>query len=203
MRIQLWSYNYDPEPTGIAPLSTLWARGMAERGHDVTVVAAHPHYPEPAWGGAARPYRERRDGIPVIRLPLKVGRSSSRERLVQELSFVDITGGDKSPPPAGGRDRRGVAVVPRAGAGDGDGSASPGPMDPLAAGHPSRRRGGDGHPRPGEPRDPCRAAASSARHIAPRADRGHLPQLRGQPPSQGRAGGEDRSDLQHRLAPGS
>lgn len=88
MRVQLWSYNYDPEPTGIAPLSTLWARGMAARGHDVTVVAAHPHYPEPAWGRAPRPYRERRDGIPVIRLPLKIGRSTSRQRLAQELSFV-------------------------------------------------------------------------------------------------------------------
>jgi colanic acid biosynthesis glycosyl transferase WcaI len=88
VRIQLWSYNYAPEPTGIAPLSTQWADAMAARGHEVTVVAAHPHYPEPAWGRARRPYRERVDGIAVLRLPLKIGRSTSAERLVQELSYV-------------------------------------------------------------------------------------------------------------------
>lgn len=68
MRIQLWSYNYDPEPQGIAPLSATLARALAARGHELLVVAAHPHYPEPAWGLRLRPYRERRDGIPVLRL---------------------------------------------------------------------------------------------------------------------------------------
>ena len=50
MRIQLWSYNYDPEPSGIAPLSGVWARAMQARGHEVEVIAAHPHYPEPQSG---------------------------------------------------------------------------------------------------------------------------------------------------------
>src|SRR5438045_1758786 len=67
MRIQLWSYNYDPEPTGIAPLSTVWAHAMRARGHDVEVVAAHPHYPEPVWGRPIRPRRELRDGVRVWR----------------------------------------------------------------------------------------------------------------------------------------
>jgi colanic acid biosynthesis glycosyl transferase WcaI len=31
MRIQLWSYNYAPEPTGIAPISTVWAQAMRAR----------------------------------------------------------------------------------------------------------------------------------------------------------------------------
>jgi colanic acid biosynthesis glycosyl transferase WcaI len=88
MKIQLWSYNYDPEPTGIAPLSTVWAHAMRERGHQVEVVAAHPHYPEPIWGRPVRPRREVRDGIPVVRLPIWPGRGSTVQRLRQELTFT-------------------------------------------------------------------------------------------------------------------
>lgn len=88
MRIQLWSYNYDPEPQGIAPLSRMLAVELSERGHEVLVVAAHPHYPEPSWGARLRPYRESRDGIPVLRLPLWIGRESGLERMRQELSFA-------------------------------------------------------------------------------------------------------------------
>ena len=88
MRIQLWSYNYDPEPTGIAPVSKVWAEGLRDRGHDVDVVAAHPHYPEPRWGRRLTPYREQRNGIPVLRLPLWIGRDTAMARYRQELSFM-------------------------------------------------------------------------------------------------------------------
>jgi colanic acid biosynthesis glycosyl transferase WcaI len=88
MKIQLWSYNFDPEPTGIGIVSTVWARGLRDRGHDVNVVAAHPHYPEPRWGTKVLPYREVRDGIDVLRLPLWIGRGSAAERYRQELTFM-------------------------------------------------------------------------------------------------------------------
>lgn len=88
MRVQLWSYNYDPEPQGIAPLSCVLARALQELGHDVLVITAHPHYPEPVWGSRRRPYRERRDGVPVLRLPLWIGRGSGLQRVRQELSFA-------------------------------------------------------------------------------------------------------------------
>jgi colanic acid biosynthesis glycosyl transferase WcaI len=88
MRVQLWSYNYAPEPTGIAPVSKVWADAIAARGHDVQVVAAFPHYPEPVWEHPRRPYRELIDGIPVTRLPLWVGRASAAQRVRQELSFT-------------------------------------------------------------------------------------------------------------------
>src|SRR5688572_20193734 len=88
MRIQLWSYNYDPEPLGIAPVSRTWSLAMRERGHEVDVIAAHPHYPEPRWGWRALPYREEREGIDVLRLPLIPGRDSGKRRMLQELSFV-------------------------------------------------------------------------------------------------------------------
>jgi colanic acid biosynthesis glycosyl transferase WcaI len=88
MRIQLWTYFYDPEPQGIAPLSTVLAKALQARGHDVLVVAAHPHYPKPVWGSVRRPYRERRDGVPILRLPLWIGRSTTLERIREELSFT-------------------------------------------------------------------------------------------------------------------
>lgn len=88
MRIQLWSYNYDPEPQGIAPLSAMLARALRDRDHAIRVIAAHPHYPEPVWGVSLKPYRERRDGIEVTRLPLWAGRGSGRQRLRQELTFT-------------------------------------------------------------------------------------------------------------------
>jgi colanic acid biosynthesis glycosyl transferase WcaI len=88
LKIQLWSYNYDPEPTGIAPVSTCLAKGLAELGHNVSVVAAHPHYPEPRWNQPHRPYRELRDGIPVVRLPLWIGRDNALQRYRQEISYM-------------------------------------------------------------------------------------------------------------------
>ena len=88
LRIQLWSYNYAPEPTGIAPVSTVWAETMRRLGHEVEVVAAFPHYPEPIWSHPRRPYRETINGIRVTRLPLWVGRASAAQRIRQELSFM-------------------------------------------------------------------------------------------------------------------
>jgi colanic acid biosynthesis glycosyl transferase WcaI len=88
LKIQLWSYNYAPEPTGIGPVSRVWAEGLRDRGHRVEVVAAHPHYPEPVWGSRMLPYREVRNGIPVLRLPLWIGRDTAVERYRQELSFM-------------------------------------------------------------------------------------------------------------------
>ena len=46
MRILIYSYNYYPEPIGIAPLMTELAEGLVERGHQVRVVTAMPNYPE-------------------------------------------------------------------------------------------------------------------------------------------------------------
>ncbi|BAB75867.1 glycosyltransferase family 4 protein [Anabaena sp. FACHB-709] len=46
MRILIYSYNYYPEPIGIAPLMTELAEGLAKRGHEVRVVTAMPNYPE-------------------------------------------------------------------------------------------------------------------------------------------------------------
>jgi len=88
MYVQLWTIYYDPEPTGIAPVSTALARGLSELGWHVDVVAAHPHYPVPIWGRRGRPWIDRRDGIRVVRIPLWVGRETAAARIRQELSFA-------------------------------------------------------------------------------------------------------------------
>ncbi|MDY6803714.1 MAG: glycosyltransferase family 4 protein [Cyanobacteriota bacterium] len=46
MRILIYSYNYHPEPIGIAPLMTEMAEGLVKRGHQVRVVTGMPNYPE-------------------------------------------------------------------------------------------------------------------------------------------------------------
>lgn len=46
MRILIYSYNYYPEPIGIAPLVTELAEGLVRQGHQVRVVTGMPNYPE-------------------------------------------------------------------------------------------------------------------------------------------------------------
>ncbi|MGC1309814.1 MAG: glycosyltransferase family 4 protein [Phormidesmis sp.] len=70
MRVLLYSYNYYPEPIGIAPLMTELAEGLVKRGHKVRVVTAMPNYPErkiyPGYRGKL--YKsERRNGVEIER----------------------------------------------------------------------------------------------------------------------------------------
>ncbi|NJN19970.1 MAG: glycosyltransferase family 4 protein [Leptolyngbya sp. RL_3_1] len=70
MRILIYSYNYYPEPIGIAPLMTELAEGLVQRGHHVRVVTAMPNYPErkiyPDYRG--RMYTaEKRNGVHIQR----------------------------------------------------------------------------------------------------------------------------------------
>ena len=46
MRILIYSYNYYPEPIGIAPLMTELAEGLVRQGHEVRVVTGMPNYPQ-------------------------------------------------------------------------------------------------------------------------------------------------------------
>ncbi|HEY9629489.1 MAG TPA: glycosyltransferase family 4 protein [Coleofasciculaceae cyanobacterium] len=46
MRILIYSYNYYPEPIGIAPLMTELAEGLVARGHEIRVVTGMPNYPQ-------------------------------------------------------------------------------------------------------------------------------------------------------------
>jgi colanic acid biosynthesis glycosyl transferase WcaI len=87
-RVQIWSANFAPEPTGIAPVSTVLADELVERGWGVDVVANHPHYPDPRWGARRWPYRQRHGDMKILRLPLLIGRETAKQRLLQEMSIV-------------------------------------------------------------------------------------------------------------------
>ncbi|HSD51398.1 MAG TPA: glycosyltransferase family 4 protein [Candidatus Methylomirabilis sp.] len=77
MKVAILTQYYSPEPI---PKPHEMARGLAERGHDVLVITAFPHYP----GGRLYPgtrlrlwQRETRDGIRILRLPLYPDHSRS------------------------------------------------------------------------------------------------------------------------------
>ncbi|MBP0016717.1 MAG: glycosyltransferase family 4 protein [Cyanobacteria bacterium SBLK] len=95
MRILLYSYNYYPEPIGIAPLMTELAEGLVKRGHEVRVVTAVPWYPK---SEIYEEYRgklylaEERNGVTIQRCYV---RSSQKRtffnRALFELSFMVLS----------------------------------------------------------------------------------------------------------------
>lgn len=89
-RVLIVGLNYAPEPTGIAPYTAGLARGLHERGHEVRVVTAFPHYPQ---------WRVDRDpaslesavvpGVEVTRVRHYVpSRPTGVRRAASELSFA-------------------------------------------------------------------------------------------------------------------
>ncbi|MBD2775060.1 glycosyltransferase family 4 protein [Iningainema tapete] len=92
MRILIYSYNYHPEPIGIAPLMTELAEGLVERGHEVRVITGMPNYPQrqiyPAYRGKWY-VTEERNGVTIQRSYLRIkSKPNLIDRLLLELSFV-------------------------------------------------------------------------------------------------------------------
>jgi colanic acid biosynthesis glycosyl transferase WcaI len=92
MRILIYSYNYYPEPIGIAPLMTELAEGLASRGHQVRVVTAMPNYPERQIYSRYRGKlytTEERNGVTIQRSWVLVRPQPGLAcRLLLELSFM-------------------------------------------------------------------------------------------------------------------
>lgn len=95
MRILVYSYNYHPEPIGIAPLMTELAEGLAQRGHQVRVLTAMPWYPA---NEIAPEYRgklyltEKQNNVSVQRSYVWIRRDRGlRNRVLFELSFVVLS----------------------------------------------------------------------------------------------------------------
>jgi colanic acid biosynthesis glycosyl transferase WcaI len=95
MRILIYSYNYYPEPIGIAPLMTELAEGLVKRGHQVRVITAMPWYPE---GEIYPDYRgqlyatQKRNGVTIERCYVWIRRERSlRNRILFEVSFVVLS----------------------------------------------------------------------------------------------------------------
>lgn len=95
MRILIYSYNYHPEPIGIAPLMTELAEGLVQRGHQVRVITAMPNYPErqiyPEYRGQL--YRkEERNGVTIQRCYVWIRPNPGLiARLLLEGSFVVLS----------------------------------------------------------------------------------------------------------------
>ena len=92
MQILIYSYNYSPEPIGIAPLMTELAEGLVERGHQVRVVTGMPNYPQRQ---IYEEYRgkwfitEEKNGVTIQRSYLRIkSKPNLVDRLLLELSFV-------------------------------------------------------------------------------------------------------------------
>jgi len=92
MRILIYSYNYHPEPIGIAPLMTELAEGLAQRGHEVRVVTAMPNYPERRIysGYRGKFYKcEEKNGVKIERSYVWIRpKPSLLDRLLLDGSFV-------------------------------------------------------------------------------------------------------------------
>jgi colanic acid biosynthesis glycosyl transferase WcaI len=92
MRILIYTYNYFPEPIGIAPLVTELAEGLVKRGHQVRVVTGMPNYPQRRIyeGYRGKLYlTELTNGVAVQRSYLWVRpKPSLLDRLLLEVSFV-------------------------------------------------------------------------------------------------------------------
>ena len=89
MRVLILSYFYAPEPI---PKPHELAVGLAQRGHEVSVISSIPSYPNGAFypGYRLRLWqRETRDGIPILRLPLMPDHSRSGvRRMLSYTSFM-------------------------------------------------------------------------------------------------------------------
>lgn len=92
MRILIYSYNYAPEPIGIAPLITELAEGLVKRGHEVRVVTGMPNYPERQIyeGYRGKLYlTEKINGVAIQRSYVWIRPQPSLiDRLLLEVSFV-------------------------------------------------------------------------------------------------------------------
>ncbi|MEH1874228.1 glycosyltransferase family 4 protein [Nostoc sp.] len=92
MHILIYSYNYHPEPIGIAPLMTELAEGLVKRGHQVRVITGMPNYPQREIYDEYRGkwyVTEQTNGVTIQRSYLRIkSKPNLIDRLLLELSFI-------------------------------------------------------------------------------------------------------------------
>lgn len=93
MRVGFFSQWYEPEP-GPAGLTSVTARALAERGHEVHVLTGFPNYPT---GKLMEGYRqspllrERLGGVNVIRVPLYLNHDRSAVRRIANYASFGLS----------------------------------------------------------------------------------------------------------------
>ncbi|MBN3924551.1 glycosyltransferase family 4 protein [Nostoc sp. NMS4] len=92
MHILIYSYNYHPEPIGIAPLMTELAEGLVKRSHKVRVITGMPNYPQrEIYDGYQNKWylTEQKNGVTIQRSYVRIkSKPNLVDRLLLELSFV-------------------------------------------------------------------------------------------------------------------
>lgn len=93
MKVQLLGLNYAPEEIGIAVYSAGLAEALSIRGHNVTVVCAHPYYPQwkmaDGWPGFGYRTLTHETGAKVIHCPLYVPQNpTAKSRMIHYASFA-------------------------------------------------------------------------------------------------------------------
>ena len=95
MRILVFGINYAPDLTGIGKYTGEMCAFLAAKGHEVTMITAHPYYPqwELAEGYPRYSWKtELIDGVNVIRCPLYIPNDpSAKKKILHELSFLAST----------------------------------------------------------------------------------------------------------------
>ncbi|MDJ0715380.1 MAG: glycosyltransferase family 4 protein [Prochloraceae cyanobacterium] len=95
MRVLIYSYNYYPEPIGIAPLMTELAEGLVKRGHEVRALTAMPWYPQCEIGQLYQGklfVTEQCNGVQIERCYVWVRpQRSLTNRALFEISFVSLS----------------------------------------------------------------------------------------------------------------
>ena len=91
MRLLLLGLNYAPEPVGIAVYTSGLAEALAERGHEVRVIAGNPYYPQ--WrlhdGYRQAVTTRRENGVAVTRVPHYIpAQPSGARRIAHHASFA-------------------------------------------------------------------------------------------------------------------
>lgn len=91
MRLLLLGLNYAPEPVGIAVYTTGLAEALAERGHEVRVIAGNPYYPQWRLHDGYRQAVTTRceNGVAVTRVPHYIpAQPSGARRIAHHASFA-------------------------------------------------------------------------------------------------------------------
>jgi colanic acid biosynthesis glycosyl transferase WcaI len=92
MRVLIVTNLYEPDVAGGAQLTTDLAKGLKERGDDVTVFTSYPYFPEWKRKSQGNPWRittETMDGVTVVRHGMYIPKNPSKliPRLAYEASF--------------------------------------------------------------------------------------------------------------------
>jgi colanic acid biosynthesis glycosyl transferase WcaI len=87
LSLLVFGINYEPEPTGVAVITTWLTEALTKRGWDVTMITGMPHYP--AWRRQPAPRRTHAGAVAVRRhLHYVPARQSAIRRAAYELTWT-------------------------------------------------------------------------------------------------------------------